>query len=70
MRKFLSGVSVAAIVVCAAILSVPGAQAAPEEKAATQPKNGGAVKCGKLLDVRSGKLLSDQVVVFDASGVR
>ena len=25
----------------------------------------GAVRCGKLLDVRAGKLLSDQVVVFD-----
>jgi imidazolonepropionase-like amidohydrolase len=69
MRKFLSGVSVAAIVACAAILSVPSAQAVPEEKAATTPKNGGAVKCGKLLDVRTGKLLNDQVVVFDANGV-
>ena len=29
----------------------------------------GAVRCGKLLDVRSGKLLSDQVVTFDADGV-
>jgi len=28
----------------------------------------GAVRCGKLLDVRSGKMLSDQMVVFDASG--
>ena len=28
----------------------------------------GAVRCGKLLDVRSGKMLSDQIVVFDASG--
>ena len=28
----------------------------------------GAVRCGKLLDVRSSKLLSDQMVVFDASG--
>ena len=27
-----------------------------------------AVRCGKLLDVRTGKLLSDQVVVFDAGG--
>ncbi len=25
----------------------------------------GAIRCGKLLDVRAGKLLSDQVVVFD-----
>jgi len=28
----------------------------------------GAVRCGKLLDVRSGQMLSDQAVVFDASG--
>jgi len=28
----------------------------------------GAVRCGKVLDVRSGKTLSDQIVVFDASG--
>src|SRR5579864_7037632 len=28
----------------------------------------GAVRCGKLLDVRAGHLLSDQVVVFDDSG--
>ena len=28
----------------------------------------GAVRCGKLLDVRSGQMLSDQVVLFDESG--
>src|SRR5216684_6114746 len=28
----------------------------------------GAVRCGKLLDVRSGQVLSDQMVVFDATG--
>jgi len=28
----------------------------------------GAVRCGKLLDVRSGKMLTDQVVVFDDGG--
>lgn len=28
----------------------------------------GAVRCGKLLDARSGKVLSDQVVVFDDRG--
>jgi imidazolonepropionase-like amidohydrolase len=28
----------------------------------------GAVRCGKLLDVRSGQMLTDQVVFFDASG--
>ena len=28
----------------------------------------GAVRCGKLLDVRSGQMLTDQTVVFDASG--
>ena len=36
-----------------------GASAAP----------GGAVRCGKLLDVRTGQLLSDQVVTFDADGI-
>src|SRR5438046_10414041 len=30
---------------------------------------GGAVRCGKLLDVRRGQLLSDQVVTFDADGI-
>ncbi len=30
---------------------------------------GSSVRCGKLLDVRSGQLLSDQVVTFDADGV-
>src|SRR5271168_3557007 len=28
----------------------------------------GAVRCGQLLDVRTGKLLKDQVIVFDADG--
>jgi imidazolonepropionase-like amidohydrolase len=28
----------------------------------------GAVRCGKLLDVRSGRMLADQVIVFDANG--
>ena len=28
----------------------------------------GAVRCGKLLDVRTGKLLADQIVVFDEAG--
>ncbi len=28
----------------------------------------GAVRCGKLLDVRTGRMLTDQVIVFDASG--
>jgi imidazolonepropionase-like amidohydrolase len=28
----------------------------------------GAVRCGKLLDVRSGQMLTDQVVLFDATG--
>ena len=28
----------------------------------------GAVRCGKLLDVRSGKLLTNQVIVFDGGG--
>src|SRR5882724_442005 len=29
----------------------------------------GAVRCGQLLDARTGKLLKDQVIVFDADGV-
>jgi len=28
----------------------------------------GAVRCGKLLDVRSGRMLTDQVIVFDGNG--
>jgi imidazolonepropionase-like amidohydrolase len=28
----------------------------------------GAVRCGKLVDVRSGRMLSDQIVTFDAAG--
>lgn len=30
--------------------------------------SGGAVRCGKIVDVRSGKLLENQLVSFDASG--
>ena len=29
----------------------------------------GAVRCGKLLDVRTGHMLSDQVIFFDESGI-
>src|SRR5258706_65274 len=43
--------------VLAVIVTAPLAFAAP-----------GAVHCGKLLDVRSGRLLTDQVIVFDANG--
>jgi imidazolonepropionase-like amidohydrolase len=28
----------------------------------------GVVRCGKLLDVRSGRMLTDQVIVYDANG--
>src|SRR6201996_4445969 len=77
MRKFVAGLSLVAatIAMLTAIECVPSAQGAPgptsasEDKAATMPKAPGAVKCGKLLDVRSGKLLADQVIVFDAAGV-
>ena len=41
-----------------AICSAPAALAAP-----------GAVRCGKLLDVRSGRVLTDQVVTFDDKGI-
>jgi imidazolonepropionase-like amidohydrolase len=39
------------------------------EFATTSAAAAGAVRCGKLLDVKAGKMLSDQVVVFDASGL-
>src|SRR5690349_16321 len=39
------------------------------EFATTSAAATGAVRCGKLLDVKAGKMLSDQVVVFDASGL-
>jgi imidazolonepropionase-like amidohydrolase len=29
----------------------------------------GAIRCGQLLDVRTGRLLKDQVIVFDADGI-
>jgi len=41
-----------------AVVSVSAAQAGP-----------GAVRCGKLIDVRAGQVLSDQAVVFDGSGI-
>ena len=44
-------------VVLFAIILSPLGKAAP-----------GAVRCGKLLDVRSGQTLTDQIVIFDASG--
>ncbi len=70
MQKFFVGVSLAAAAACAVtMLQVQSAQAAPEEKTANHPKGPGALKCGKLLDVRSGKLLNDQVIVFDSDGV-
>lgn len=28
----------------------------------------GSVRCGKLLDVRSGRMLTDQIIVYDANG--
>src|SRR5262249_19655715 len=52
MRKFLF-----ALILSASLVAV--SYAAPA---------GGAVRCGKLLDVRSGKLLENQLVSFDASG--
>src|SRR2546426_11314155 len=29
----------------------------------------GAVRCGKLVDVRTGRTLNDQIVAFDANGM-
>lgn len=40
-----------------AIITAPLAHAAP-----------GAIRCGKLLDVRSGRMLTDQLITFDANG--
>jgi imidazolonepropionase-like amidohydrolase len=45
--------------VLAMLFVVVGAQAGP----------GGVLRCGKLLDVRSGKMLSNQVISFDGDGV-
>ena len=56
MRKFLPGL-VGFLMLVALLIASPFASAAP-----------GAVRCGKLLDVRSGRTLTDQVVVFDESG--
>src|SRR5260370_3181227 len=53
MRRILSILCL----VLAVIVTTPLAFAAP-----------GAVRCGKLLDVRSGRMLSDQIIVFDANG--
>ena len=52
MRKFLF-----ALILSASLVAVSSAAPA-----------GGAVRCGRLLDVRSGKLLENQLVSFDASG--
>ena len=30
---------------------------------------GGTMHCGKLLDVRTGQLLADQIVTFNAEGI-
>ena len=75
MRKFCLGVSLAAAIAIAMAISfassaqgAPGATNTGGDKAATQPNGPGTVKCGKLLDVRSGKLLTDQVISFDATG--
>ncbi len=54
MRKILLVLSFVIFVALAA----PFAHAAP-----------GAVRCGKLLDVRSGRMLTDQVIVYDAKGM-
>jgi imidazolonepropionase-like amidohydrolase len=56
MRKLLPAVFIG-FVFATMLMFTPYAAAAP-----------GAVRCGKLLDVRSGHTLTDQVVVFDDSG--
>src|SRR5215471_8753743 len=52
MRKFLLGTLLSLVFVAVS-------QAAPA---------GGSVRCGKLVDVRSGRLLDNQLVSFDADG--
>ena len=52
MRKFLS-----VLILSLSVIAV--SEAAP---------SGGAVRCGKLVDVRSGKLLDNQLISFDANG--
>ena len=52
MRKLLLGTLLSLVFVAAS-------QAAPA---------GGSVRCGKLVDVRSGKLLDNQLISFDADG--
>src|SRR5258705_6784941 len=54
MRRILLVVSFVILIALAA----PLAFAAP-----------GAVRCGKLVDVRSGRMLTDQIIVFDANGM-
>src|ERR1700737_2452228 len=55
MRRFLFGVVLTMI---SLVVLSPLASAAP-----------GAVRCGHLLDVRTGHLLQDQVIVFNAGGI-
>jgi imidazolonepropionase-like amidohydrolase len=54
MRKTVLAGSILAVILAGS----PRALAAP-----------GAVRCGKLLDVKSGRMLTDQVIVFDDKGV-
>ncbi|HEY2459417.1 MAG TPA: amidohydrolase family protein [Candidatus Acidoferrum sp.] len=42
--------------------------AAPIMVAGPAGTGGGAVRCGKLVDVRGGRVLTDQVIVFDGEG--
>src|ERR1700719_1821977 len=46
------------LILLALTILVPLAHASP-----------GSVRCGKLLDVHSGRMLTDQLIVFDADGV-
>ena len=55
MRKFLLTFALTLVFL---VSIAPPATAAP-----------GAIRCGQLLDVRTGRLLKDQVIVFDAEGV-
>jgi len=50
------------------VLALCSALAAVAGSASAQP-GAGAVRCGKLLDVRSGRLLADQVVAFSGGRI-
>src|SRR5262249_16293508 len=49
--------------------TIPGILVVLFAAVSAQAGPGGGGKCGELLDVRTGKVLSNQVIVFDGDGV-